>query len=415
MRDGEQLGGPNAIGRPGRPPARERRGRVRRSISSARAPASPRAAATSSTPPTRTRARTSSGSCSRTSARSRARGSTTTLDDAAPRRRQRLGRGEGPRALRAEARRHDALHAPAARSRPACSRRPSRTPGDAPIAVPSARRRHPVGRRGEDRAGQGARIQGTLERSRTSAASADSRATRSRRPRARSTPSAAARGRTPRSARTCALAPGREGRSTRASSSWASVRTRRASSSELALARRAAGRRREDARAPSRRRRRGASRQARCRTSGIDRFQPSSPWLAPFAGRLPLGRYTRVHRRSRRQERTAVARREGRRRGARRPCRSPAPGARVVVRRRRGRGDAVQGDLRAHRWRPPTPDFGPAHAAGPARNQATTVDGIVDVALAPGAYRVTASRGPEYALATVRRDARARRRRPTCA
>jgi hypothetical protein len=47
----------------------------------------------------------------------------------------------------------------------------------------------------------------------------------------------------------------------------------------------------------------------------------------------------------------------------------------------------------------PPPDFGPAHAAGPARNQATTFDGIVEVALAWGAYRVTASRGPEYTLA----------------
>jgi hypothetical protein len=47
----------------------------------------------------------------------------------------------------------------------------------------------------------------------------------------------------------------------------------------------------------------------------------------------------------------------------------------------------------------PPPDFGPAHAAGPARNQATTVDGIVEVPLAWGAYRVTASRGPEYSLA----------------
>ena len=47
----------------------------------------------------------------------------------------------------------------------------------------------------------------------------------------------------------------------------------------------------------------------------------------------------------------------------------------------------------------PAPDFGPAHAAGPARNQATTSDGIVEVPLAWGAYRVTASRGPEYALA----------------
>jgi hypothetical protein len=47
----------------------------------------------------------------------------------------------------------------------------------------------------------------------------------------------------------------------------------------------------------------------------------------------------------------------------------------------------------------PAPDFGPAHAAGPARNQATAFDGIVEVPLAWGAYRVTASRGPEYALA----------------
>ena len=47
----------------------------------------------------------------------------------------------------------------------------------------------------------------------------------------------------------------------------------------------------------------------------------------------------------------------------------------------------------------PPPDFGPAHAAGPARNQATTSDGIVEVPLAPGPYRLTASRGPEFTLA----------------
>ena len=45
------------------------------------------------------------------------------------------------------------------------------------------------------------------------------------------------------------------------------------------------------------------------------------------------------------------------------------------------------------------PDFGPAHVAGPARNQATVADGLVDVRLARGAYRVTASRGPEYDIA----------------
>ena len=47
----------------------------------------------------------------------------------------------------------------------------------------------------------------------------------------------------------------------------------------------------------------------------------------------------------------------------------------------------------------PLPDFGPSHVAGPARNQATTADGTVNVALAPGSYRVTASRGPEYSIA----------------
>lgn len=47
----------------------------------------------------------------------------------------------------------------------------------------------------------------------------------------------------------------------------------------------------------------------------------------------------------------------------------------------------------------PPPDFGPAFVAGPARNQATTADGEVEVPLAAGAYEITASRGPEYALA----------------
>lgn len=47
----------------------------------------------------------------------------------------------------------------------------------------------------------------------------------------------------------------------------------------------------------------------------------------------------------------------------------------------------------------PPPDFGLPHVAGPARNQVTTADGEVDIALSPGAYRVTGSRGPEYALA----------------
>jgi hypothetical protein len=49
----------------------------------------------------------------------------------------------------------------------------------------------------------------------------------------------------------------------------------------------------------------------------------------------------------------------------------------------------------------PTPAFGFPHGAGPAGSQATTSTGAVQVVLAAGKYRVTASRGPEYALATV--------------
>jgi hypothetical protein len=54
----------------------------------------------------------------------------------------------------------------------------------------------------------------------------------------------------------------------------------------------------------------------------------------------------------------------------------------------------------------PNPDFGPGHAAGPAKNQVTTKDGDVDVPLAPGKYRVTLSRGPEYALSQFEVDVR---------
>jgi hypothetical protein len=49
----------------------------------------------------------------------------------------------------------------------------------------------------------------------------------------------------------------------------------------------------------------------------------------------------------------------------------------------------------------PTPDFGPANTTGPARSQSTTADGRTHVALTPGRYRVVASRGPEYALSSV--------------
>ncbi|MEO7111224.1 MAG: CehA/McbA family metallohydrolase, partial [Polyangiaceae bacterium] len=44
-------------------------------------------------------------------------------------------------------------------------------------------------------------------------------------------------------------------------------------------------------------------------------------------------------------------------------------------------------------------DFGPASAAGPAKNQITSATGtITDQPISPGKYRVTASRGPEYTI-----------------
>jgi hypothetical protein len=50
------------------------------------------------------------------------------------------------------------------------------------------------------------------------------------------------------------------------------------------------------------------------------------------------------------------------------------------------------------------PSFGPGTVAGPAKNQVTTADGSIDVPLSPGKYRVTLSRGPEYALQTLEID-----------
>ncbi len=49
-----------------------------------------------------------------------------------------------------------------------------------------------------------------------------------------------------------------------------------------------------------------------------------------------------------------------------------------------------------------TPDFGPGHVAGPAKHQIVLRAGeALSVPLSPGAYRVTASRGPEDDLAAV--------------
>ncbi|MGH7439456.1 MAG: CehA/McbA family metallohydrolase, partial [Polyangiaceae bacterium] len=49
----------------------------------------------------------------------------------------------------------------------------------------------------------------------------------------------------------------------------------------------------------------------------------------------------------------------------------------------------------------PSPSFGSGTVAGPAGNQATTATGSVHVDLAAGSYHLTASRGPEYALAAT--------------
>jgi hypothetical protein len=49
----------------------------------------------------------------------------------------------------------------------------------------------------------------------------------------------------------------------------------------------------------------------------------------------------------------------------------------------------------------PSPSFGSGTVAGPAGNQATTATGAVHVDLAAGAYHLIASRGPEYALAST--------------
>ena len=55
----------------------------------------------------------------------------------------------------------------------------------------------------------------------------------------------------------------------------------------------------------------------------------------------------------------------------------------------------------------PTPDLGPSHVAGPAKNQITTADGHIDVALSPGRYRITLSRGPEFSIATWEQEVKA--------
>src|SRR5262249_24996993 len=50
------------------------------------------------------------------------------------------------------------------------------------------------------------------------------------------------------------------------------------------------------------------------------------------------------------------------------------------------------------------PDLGPPHASTFARNKVTMEAGYVDLPLAPGRYRITLSRGPEYAIARYEED-----------
>ncbi len=52
----------------------------------------------------------------------------------------------------------------------------------------------------------------------------------------------------------------------------------------------------------------------------------------------------------------------------------------------------------------PTPDFGPGHVSGPARSVVTSKDGTVDVPIAPGKYRITLSHGPERSIAQWEQD-----------
>jgi hypothetical protein len=49
----------------------------------------------------------------------------------------------------------------------------------------------------------------------------------------------------------------------------------------------------------------------------------------------------------------------------------------------------------------PAPDFGSAHVAGPARNQITSHTGEIEVPVSPGKYELTLSRGPEFSIAQI--------------
>ena len=111
-----------------------------------------------------------------------------------------------------------------------------------------------------------------------------------------------------------------------------------------------------------------------------------------------------------RRQRSGRRRGPRRRRGARGSRRLAAAGARVAC--IDGAGAAMPCKVTFERTDgAPPPDFGPAHAAGPARNQATTPDGIVDVPARVGRVPSDRLARPRVHARAVRRDARARAER----
>ena len=195
--------------------------------------------------------------------------------------------------------------------------------------------------------------------------------------------------------------------STRASSSSASGRTPRAWSASSRWRR---GSRWASLRvAPSLRgrpvpRTAGAKRAAAAPEGGPRRL-PIDAWPTPLRRRASRSAATRVLLSGGGGEAAAqVGRSTARRRGQRWPLtverRRRARGSRAVRRRAAAARDAVQGHRRAHgRQRPP--DFGPAERRrARAQSGDSTADGVARARSRRATTSVTASRGPEYALAS---------------
>jgi hypothetical protein len=120
----------------------------------------------------------------------------------------------------------------------------------------------------------------------------------------------------------------------------------------------------------------------------------------PFAARVPVGRYA-VQGLVRRETTPVEVRADA----VARVVAAIDPPASVAVRCVGVEGGATPCKVTFEGTAPtPSPSFGLAHAAGPARHQVTTADGLAEVSLPGGKYRVTASRGPEYAVASADLD-----------